>query len=133
MTRSLRVSDRILAIVSATALLLLTSTACGHSESAPVSPTIPEPTRVRNVGNVEDLSIAPATDVLRVGGTQQFSATVVSSDGLPAGAVPRWTSTDPAVVSVTPYGNATATRTGLATIEVAYLGRTATRQIQVIP
>lgn len=72
---------------------------------------------------IESLTITPSSQSLAVGGSQQFTATAVFSDGSSGPVVVDWTSSDTAVATVLPANGATTTATavgvGSATITAA--------------
>jgi hypothetical protein len=70
---------------------------------------------------------------MRLGETLSFSVKVELGEGVPpsAGGFPRWSSTNPAVITVDLNGNATAIGSGATTIEVVFMGHKAMRTIHV--
>jgi hypothetical protein len=111
-----------------TAILL---SACARSASAP---TPPSNSAATPLASVDSIGMAPATDVLRIGETQQFTVTVELGPGLPpSGPAPLWISSDPSIVALTSSGVATGIVRGEATIQVTFRGRTANRRLQVLP
>jgi uncharacterized protein YjdB len=76
----------------------------------------------------------PDTNTLYVGQTQVFSLAVEFGPGIPpSGPPPRWSSTNPSVVTVDGSGAATGTAVGEAIITVLFHGKTVTRQLKVVP
>ena len=127
-----------LVLVSTTVLVM----SCGDSPPTPAAPRISEPTQVRSV-EIKGVTITPSTMTLKVGDNQLFSVMLeLVGDAAPVGALPRWTSTDSSIISVTPQvdgigvGSAvyvSAVRPGQATLEVFVGTYGATRQIRVVP
>lgn len=92
-------------------LLCVTSfTGCECASQNPVAPT--DPTR-----RVVRLAVTPATDTLVVGATRTLVAVAYdSTDAAIAGAPVTWSSSDPAVVSVTANGGLTAMSEGVTRV-----------------
>lgn len=84
---------------------------------------------------VTALAIAPAGPTVPSGETQAFTATATLSDGgqLVVTTAATWTSSAPAVATVTGGGLATAVSPGDATIAAAYGGQTASTTLHVGP
>ena len=67
------------------------------------------------------VEVAPATSAVDLGGTQQFSATVRNSAGaVLSNASVTWSSSNPAVATVTPTGLVTGVARGLAQIRASF-------------
>lgn len=111
----------LLTIVAGAALL----TACGKNE-APVTPTAPTTT-------VTSVSISQLPASLRPGETAQLTATATLSDGSTqaATALATWSSSAPAILSVSPTGLATAVAPGDATVTASYQSRSITMGVSV--
>jgi hypothetical protein len=94
--------------------------ACGKSDSAP-SPT------------VSNLSLSPATDWVKIKGTEHFSVTALYSTGASESVSPAWTSNNTGVATVDSAGLVTGVAAGQATVVATYQSKTAMRDIRVIP
>jgi len=71
--------------------------------------------------------------VLKVGERQQFTVKVDLAPGVPpSSAAPLWVSSNPAALSITSSGVATALAVGDTMVQVTFLGRIASRNIQVV-
>ena len=106
------------------AAMLLGLAACGSDRDGG-NPAAPG-------AGVVELTISPATDFLKLKGTERFVATARLSSGLTEAVTATWTS-DASAVTVDGSGLATAAAVGSATITAAYQGRTATRTVRVLP
>jgi Big-like domain-containing protein len=94
----------------------------------------PGPTSTLPVATVLSITIVPDVTTLTIGQAQRFSMSVELSPGFPpVGLAPVWSSTNAAVVTVDGSGEATAVSQGEATIQVSFLGTTATRHLQLVP
>src|ERR1700730_10556018 len=94
----------------------------------------PGATTTLPVATVLSLTILPDITPLTIGQAQQFSMSVELSPGFPpTGLAPTWSSTNAALVTVDGSGEATALSQGDATIQVSFLGKTATRHLQLVP
>jgi len=108
--------------------------ACGGCGGSPTSPTPSVPFITDNLASVDSVAIVPDTNTLYVGQTQVFSLAVELGPGIPpSGPLPLWSSTNPSVVTVDGSGTATGIAVGEATITVLARGKTATRQLEVVP
>jgi Bacterial Ig-like domain (group 2) len=106
------------------------SNACNRTSTAPTGPSSTSATTVAQVNSV---SIAPESTVLEIGETQQFTVKVDLGPGIPpSSAAPLWVSSHPGVLSMTSSGVATALAAGDTTVQVTFLGRTASRRIQIV-
>jgi len=106
------------------AVLLLGLAACASDRDGG-NPAAPD-------ASVVELAISPATDFLKLKGTERFVASVRLSTGITEVVTATWTS-DAAAVTVDGSGLATAAAVGTATITAAYRGSTARRTIRVLP
>jgi surface protein len=103
----------------------------GFSESA-LSWTQPKP--VWGTCPVASLTVSPATAVLSVGMTQQFTALLQSADGNTlTGRTVTWSSSAPSTLSVSSSGLATAMAAGTATITATSEGKQAVASVSVVP
>jgi hypothetical protein len=76
----------------------------------------------------------PATNILKLGATQQFTLAVEVGPGVPpSGPAPLWISTNPPVLIINSSGTATGVSVGEATVQVTFGGQTAARQLHVVP
>jgi trimeric autotransporter adhesin len=106
---------------------------CSDIDATPTAPSASrQPSRQVALAALST-QISPAVDSMRIGETRSFSVKVELSEGVPpsAGGFPRWSSTNPAVITIDLNGNATAIGTGATTIEVIFMGHKATRTIHV--
>jgi uncharacterized protein YjdB len=87
------------------------------------------------VAPVVSIAIVPDTNLLKLGQMQQFSLSVELGPGIPlsGGPLPRWSSTNPSVIMVDGGGAVTGIGVGESVIEVLYKGKTAARQLTVVP
>ncbi len=98
----------------------------GGDPAAPVTPVVP-PVSITSVG------IAPASSSLIVGESVKLALAVTTSDGANTTAfTPAWTSSAPAVATVSADGNVVAVASGSAIITVTVGGRSATANISVL-
>lgn len=107
--------------------------ACGGS---PTGPTLSQPPTSTAItpAPVNSIAIVPAENALKVGETRQFSFSVELGPGVPtSGPLPVWSSTNPSVVAIDGSGAARGVAVGEAVIQVLFRGKTATRQIGVVP
>jgi len=109
--------------------------ACSGVPTMPTPPARTGPTQVAVLAEVLSIRILPEVDTIRLGQTVSFSVAVELGEGgvPPSGGLPRWSSTNPSVISVEGFGNARAIALGEATIEVGAKGRTASRHLRVQP
>lgn len=103
-------------------ILLVFLTACGKSSS----PATPTPT-------VSGLSIAPATDMIKIKASESFTAQATYSDGTSHAVTASWSSDNSSVATIDASGRATAVNSGSATIIADYQGMRATRLLRVVP
>jgi alpha-tubulin suppressor-like RCC1 family protein len=82
---------------------------------------------------VSSVQIAPAGGTVPYNGTQQFSATVIYSDGssVPLNTGVTWSATPTSVVTVTSAGVATGRLSGTATVSAAFGGVTGSATVSV--
>jgi hypothetical protein len=99
----------------------LSAGACGKSTPAAPSPA------------VSSLAIAPATDYVKLKGTEKFAVTATYSTGATEPVAATWSSDNQAVATVDASGTVTGVGPGQATITAAYQGKTAARGLRVIP
>ena len=127
-------SNSALAKVTATGLatglepgsVTVTATMSGISSSAQL--TIPPP-----MVTVTSIVMNPSASTISIGSTQQFTATATYSDNTSAvvNTQVSWTSSNPALVTVSATGVATASGSGSATITATLSGVTSSAQITV--
>ena len=103
--------------------------ACGGGSSSPSSPT-PAPTPAVTTVSV---AITPSTDLIKIQGTESFSATATMSDGSSKTVSGTWSSDASAVASVDTSGKVTGVSPGQASITVTYDNIKATRSIRIVP
>jgi trimeric autotransporter adhesin len=104
----------------------ITATIEGRSATASVTVEAPPPVPVASV------TISPTSATLQVGGTRQFTATAHAADGTPLPDRPiTWTSSAPAVATVSATGLVTAVAPGQATITASAEGQSATASVTV--
>jgi hypothetical protein len=96
----------------------------GFSGSTTLSVTVP---------SLVSITLAPLDPAITLGGSQQFIATGLysdsTSDDLTAAAV--WSSSDPAIATVTTDGLATGAAAGVATIQALYGGISSSTSVSV--
>jgi uncharacterized protein YjdB len=110
--------------VTAIAVGSATITATSEGKTASVELTITAP--------VASVTVAPITATLRIGGTQQLTATSADAAGATlAGRVVTWSSAANAIASVSAAGLVTAVAAGTATITATSEGKSATSEIVV--
>jgi hypothetical protein len=81
---------------------------------------------------VEAVRITPAVTALRIGESQQYDLQVVLGDGIPPSiGPPRWTSSQPGVLSLALDGRAIALAAGTALLSVDVRGGRGLLQVQV--
>lgn len=107
-------------------LVLATVVLCGCGESATPDPSPSMPT-------VASLAIAPATDLLKLKATEQWTASATLSSGAVQPVTATWTSSASAVASVDGTGRVTALSPGQTTIAATYQGKSASRELRVVP
>jgi hypothetical protein len=107
-------------------LLLVPLMACGGSGKSGGSPTSPGAT-------MTSLSIAPATELLKLKATENFTATATLSNGSSTVVTPAWRSDNAAVLTIESGGRATAVASGTATIIAEHQGLSVTRLLRVVP
>jgi hypothetical protein len=93
---------------------------CGKSDTSP-SPT------------VSNLSLSPATDWVKIKGTERFTVTALYSTGASESVSPTWTSNNGGVATVDSGGLVTGVAAGQATIVATFQSKTAIRDLRVIP
>jgi len=108
------------------ALFGLSACGGGRSPSAPTPSPTPAVTTV-------SVSINPSTDLLKLQGTESFTATAALSDGSSKSVSGTWASDASAIASIDSSGKLTANAAGQATITVTYDGVKATRSVRVVP
>ena len=79
------------------------------------------------------ISIAPATDLIKIKSSESFSATTTSANGTPRAATATWSSDNPAVASVDGAGRATGNASGRAAISAQAEGLRASVNLRVVP
>ncbi len=96
-----------------------TVTAALNGFSAAAQITVPVPAKI-----VTSIALSPATNGVAVGATQQFTATATYSDGSTGdvSGTANWTSSNPAVITVSPSGLATGVAAGSAAITASMSG-----------
>lgn len=112
-----RVPTAIAIVVVAT----LGAIACGKSTPANPGPT------------VATLTLSPATDLIKIKGTEKFSVTAAYTTGATEAVTASWTVDNQQVATVDSGGTATGVGAGQATITASYQGKTATRGLRVVP
>jgi hypothetical protein len=122
---------------SAAALIaILATSACGGGNSptspSPVSTPAPAPAPAP-APVVTAVSIAPATDLVKIKGTESFTASATYSDGTSRQVQPTWQSDNTAVAAVEAGGRVTGIAPGHATIIARFEGHEATRLLRVVP
>lgn len=102
------------------ALLSCLTFACGDATPATPSPS------------VSGLTVT-GTDLVRIGGSERFSAAATLSGGAVETVSPSWSTSNQAVVTVDASGMVTGVASGQATITATYQGRTASQAVRVVP
>lgn len=102
-------------------IVLLGVAACGKS-----TPSTPGPT-------VSGLALSPATDWIKIKGTEKFFATATYTTGAAEAVTASWSSDNQAVATVDNTGTVTGVSAGQATITASYQGKTVTRSLRVLP
>lgn len=112
---------------SIAAILLVGSLAgCGGGGSGG-NPSAPAPT-------VTSLAITPATDMLRITGTETFVATAGMSNGTSNAVTASWRSSNPAAATIDSGGRSTTIASGTTSITAEYQGQSAApRELRVVP
>jgi uncharacterized protein YjdB len=107
---------------------------CSRTATSPTPTGTIEPQHSA-LAPVISVHLLPSTSVMRVGETVSFSTKVELGEGVPpsAGPIPRWSSTNPAVIAIDVSGRATAIAQGESTIEVTAHGHKVAQYIQVQP
>lgn len=95
--------------------------ACGKSSPAEPSKT------------VSALSMSPATDWVKINGTEKFTVTAQYTTGAVEAVAPTWTSDAISIATVDASGTVTGVAAGQATVTATYQGKSVTRGIRVIP
>jgi Big-like domain-containing protein len=111
--------NRVLGILAIAAL-----SACGGGGGGGGTPSGPS--------SFTSLSLTPATDLIRIRGSETFTATGASSDGSSRTVEGTWGSDAPGVATVS-AGRVTGVTSGQATIFADYQGLRATRLLRVLP
>ena len=94
--------------------------------------TLPIKFRIET-GIAAQVIVSPDSASIPVGGTQQFTATVLDLHGNPiVGAMPTWTSSAPAVATVDANGLATGVSPGLTTITATYQAASGSATLTVV-
>lgn len=109
------------AVMSVLAMIALS--ACGGGGGG--TPTTPS-------SALASLSLVPATDLIKIKGTETFTANGSFSDGTTRSVEATWGSDNTAVATVS-AGRATGVAAGQATIFADYQGQRATRLLRVVP
>lgn len=117
----------------ATALLGVALTVlggCGTSHESTFPRSNAQPTGLTEI----QLAITPIVTTLRLGDSQQMSVSVglLGSGVPPSGPLPRWSTSDSAVLAVTQAGVLTAVGPGSAELRLTAHGATASQRIGVI-
>lgn len=81
--------------------------------------------------SVASVSVAPATSQVQIGSTQQLNATVTSANGPVSNPAISWSSSNPAVVTVSVLGLATGISAGNATITATSSGSSGSANVVV--
>ena len=105
--------------------IMLAAAACDHP---PTQPTTVVPDTKPTL-----LTITPATSLLKVGGSETFSAFAVFPDGSGQSVAAQWSIDQSAVATVQSTGVLMAVGAGMATITATYRERSASRSLRVIP
>jgi Bacterial Ig-like domain (group 2) len=100
--------------------------ACSDGGNGGPGPTPPSQTPV-------SLAITPATDLIKIKGSETFTATVTYSNGTNGPAQAPWRSDAVSVATVDGSGRATGQASGMATIVAEFQGLTGTRLLRVVP
>lgn len=107
--------------------LLFAAAACGEGSDRPGSGLTPGPVPT-------NVTLTPATDLIKIGATERFSAQVMLSDGTTRAAVsPVWGSDAVPVAPVDSSGTVRGERAGLATVYADAEGMRGTRLLRVVP
>lgn len=108
-------------------LLLGPLVACGGGSSGGGgTPTSPGATPT-------SITISPGTDLLKLKGTENFTATAAMSNGSSSAVTPNWRSDNTSVLTIEASGRATGVSSGNATIIAEHQGLSATRLVRVVP
>lgn len=107
--------------------LAVLSSSCGGDRTTGINAS-----SVSDNGGIT-IEITPASATLPPTGTQQFTATVRAQGGEVIELAPvEWSSSDPAVATVTASGLATAVASGVAEIRATFANRTAVAPVSVV-
>lgn len=105
-------------------IALLTLAACGGGD--PAAPVVPPVT-------ITTVSVSPPTNTMVVGESASLTTAVGTSDGTNTTALsPVWTSSAPAIVTVSPTGVATGVSAGSAIVSATIGGKTGTASVTVL-
>ncbi|MEO6444368.1 MAG: Ig-like domain-containing protein [Gemmatimonadaceae bacterium] len=116
-------SGVVTALAPGSALIIVTSEA--QQVTVPVTVTIPPVARI---------TLTPSFGMLAPGLTLQLTASLFDSSGAPiTGRVPSWSSSAPAVATVSSSGLVTAVNAGITTITASSGGVSATLSVSVVP
>ena len=96
-------------------------------DSGPTGPT------AQPSSQAVSISIAPATDLIKIKSSESFSATTSSANGTSRAATATWSSDNAAVASVDAAGRTTGNASGRATISAQAEGLRATVNLRVVP
>ncbi len=115
-------------------VFLLVLAGCSKSPTVPTASVSAGDRTSVDIARVTAIEIAPATGTLHLGQTESFSVLVVLDDGIPlSGPIPVWSTTNPAVATIDHSGFVKAEALGNTIIGVKFKGKSATRQISVVP
>ncbi len=120
-------------IATVTGSGLVTAVAAGTTAITATSGALSAQASITVIASsIASVSIAPASSQVQIGGTQQLSAIVTAANGsqVPNPAV-AWSSSDPAVVTVSSSGLATGIGAGSATITATSSGSSGTANVAV--
>lgn len=111
--------------IAISAALLAGLSACGGS--GPNGPSKGGEDRIVS------LTIAPGTTMMRIKGTETFTATATMSSGVTSPASPAWRSSNVTIATIDGGGRTTALASGTTTITADYQGLSAPRELRVVP
>lgn len=96
---------------------------------------LPATSTTSTTKTVTAIAVKPSTMSLKIGATEQFTATATYSDGSSADvtSTATWTSSTPAFATVNATGRATAMAAGSSTISVALSGASGSATLTVLP
>lgn len=108
------------------AAIVVAILACAFAASCGKTSETPSPT-------VSGLALSPATDLIKIKGTEKFSATATFTSGNSEVVTASWASDNQAIATVDATGTVTGVASGQAAITATFQGKSATRSIRIVP